>query len=235
MTTWRDVPQPPAIAALPKDPRGFPILFTARPTGWKPGDAVDFRVFNTRHALKALREHLCGVCGNPTKDYWFVGGPMCLANRIFGDPPMHEACARYALQVCPFLSRDVAYNLKRIKPGTKSDPNVIQQRPPYMLLLRTPGYQVLTREPDGRPLPKPLARINPWSSCTMLENDGSPTTDRFAIIQSVLGTAFYCFRCIERGKNGVSFNPYDAANLYCASCKTFYQEDPVAAHQESSA
>ena len=34
----------------------------------------------------------------------FVGGPLCEANRVFLDLPMHRDCAAYALQVCPYLA-----------------------------------------------------------------------------------------------------------------------------------
>ncbi len=42
MTSWRDVPKPPQIAALPIDERtGFPILFTVQPP---EGREANFRL-----------------------------------------------------------------------------------------------------------------------------------------------------------------------------------------------
>lgn len=225
--SWKDIKMPPAIAALPKDPRGLPIFYTIRPMGYVQGQVVDFRVFNVDHSRRAMQDGRCGVCGQPNKDFWFIGGPMCLANRIFGDPPMHEACARYAMAVCPYLSRSTAaYNLTReIGPEIQFDRNVVRDRPPYLILLRAPGYLVLTRDPETkRLLPKPVVKINPWSSCEFRATDGTPTTDRHAVITSVLGTALYCFGCIERGKAAISFNPHDVEHKFCSGCKTFYAD-----------
>jgi len=228
--SWKDVKMPPQIAALPKDPRGLPIFYSIRPPIYTPGQVVDFRVLNVDNSRRAMLEHRCGVCGQPIKDFWFIGGPMCLANRIFGDPPMHLACARYAMEVCPYLSRSTAeYNFKRAPTAAAlADPSAVLDRPPYMILLRTPGYQVLNRHPQTKQLlPKPLVRINPWSLCEFRATDGTPTTDRYAVITSALGTGLYCFGCIERGKPAISFNPTDVQEVYCACCHRFLSDVPV--------
>ena len=47
------------------------------------------------------------MCGNKLKgSRWFVGGPKSAFSIIgaYYDPPMHEECAHYALQVCPYLA-----------------------------------------------------------------------------------------------------------------------------------
>lgn len=102
---WKDVPLPKRMQTLPKDARGFPIPhIVAYDSHGKPQFAV-----NDRHtALMALRDGLCGICGQPLPKYdiWMVGGPRSAFDPrgCYIDGPLHGGCARYALQVCPYLA-----------------------------------------------------------------------------------------------------------------------------------
>jgi hypothetical protein len=91
------------MSRRPRDTRGFAVPFAQY---IKPDGTPDFRVMDHRLVGKALRRRRCGLCGNGMRqDVWFVGGPKCVENGYFYDPPMHEECARYALQTCPHLAR----------------------------------------------------------------------------------------------------------------------------------
>lgn len=65
---------------------------------------IDFKVLHYGHITKCATERRCGVCGKPIAhgaEVAFCGpddGRHC-----FGDPWMHVACARLAMQQCPFL------------------------------------------------------------------------------------------------------------------------------------
>ena len=105
MKAWTDlsvIETPPRIAALPKDERGDPIFFTALV---EPGGKPNYRAQDSVKCNLALREGLCGMCGQKLgKAMAFVGGPISIKNRLFADLPMHESCAVYALQACPFIA-----------------------------------------------------------------------------------------------------------------------------------
>lgn len=112
---WRDVPQPPGVAALPRDPvRGYPVFYTLNYPERKPGD------FTTQHGRLVLACHerkLCNICGQELRgDSWFAGGPACTINGVYTEAPMHGPCLAYAAQVCPFMI------YARLKPRGEHDP-----------------------------------------------------------------------------------------------------------------
>lgn len=66
----------------------------------------NFTTIDEYRMIKAIRQKLCGMCGQHMKrGYFFIGGPLCVANGFFYDPPMHKECAEYAMQACPHLAR----------------------------------------------------------------------------------------------------------------------------------
>lgn len=105
MKPWRDlseIPMPHRIASLPKDERGYPIPVTvALDANGKP----DFRVVGMEATQRCFDLRLCAICGEPLgKHVAFVGGPRSVIAHLFHDLWMHAECAKYALQVCPFLA-----------------------------------------------------------------------------------------------------------------------------------
>jgi hypothetical protein len=91
------------LSRRPLDGRGFVIPFTQF---IKPDGTPDFRVMDDERTSKAVRRRLCSLCGEKMRrNVYFVGGPKCVENGFFYDPPMHRECAVYALQACPHLAR----------------------------------------------------------------------------------------------------------------------------------
>jgi hypothetical protein len=85
----------------------------------RPG--VGAPVFAANHATRNKRgmfQHLCHVCGEPTKswDRWLfplqTGGLVTMADGELrygcNVPPVHKACAERAQRLCPHLSRRYA-------------------------------------------------------------------------------------------------------------------------------
>lgn len=93
---------PARMSRLPRDARGFPIPY-AQFIGQdgKP----DFRVLDGDKVGHCLRFRLCGLCGEQMgRHMFFIGGPLCVANGLFHDPPMHRECAEFALRACVHLA-----------------------------------------------------------------------------------------------------------------------------------
>lgn len=231
---WRDIPMPDAIAALPRDARGFPVpAFVYRPDDWQPGQPLDLRVLDTDAAKILMMARRCGVCGLPVGyRMWFIGGPMCLYNRIF-ETPTHRECAEYAMLACPHLNNAAhEYVTRPGDDGLKHDPNLVKARPRYQVLVSTRGYKVITRDETGRLLAKPLAKIEPWTACEWRSNDGTPTTDTYAVLDAPTKSGFrpalYCFECISKGRPAISFNPDDIEHRFCDSCHRFLAGVPGA-------
>jgi hypothetical protein len=97
---------PDRMRHLERDHRGYPIPFIVlRDTTGR----AHFSVNNDGKRLLCFARDLCGICG--TKLYrgrWFVGGPLSALDPhgVYVDPPMHAECARFSLQVCPYLCSD---------------------------------------------------------------------------------------------------------------------------------
>ena len=103
MTQLKDTlpPLPVRMQRLAINDRGFPVPWFVEWIDGKP----DFRVMDGRKLIRAIKEHLCWICGLPTGSYLaFTIGPMCAINRVSAEPPSHRECAEFAAQACPFLT-----------------------------------------------------------------------------------------------------------------------------------
>lgn len=146
---WKEVPVPERMRSLPRDPfRQFPIIFSQIPPipDWVPSfeSPHDFRAVLTERVIECAARRLCGVCGQPL-DYWiaFLGGPLSAKNRAYTEPPMHPECARYAVQVCPYM---VVQAVPRRESGAygdlvRFDPTGTRDKPPAFGLYLTRSFK----------------------------------------------------------------------------------------------
>lgn len=144
---------PAALDARPKY-KGLPVPVTVP---WEDG-VPDFKGTDLDAWVSVVTERLCALCGESMPGYVaFIGGPACQANGIFHDPAMHEACARAAMKLCPFImaKKDYAASTKRLAHSPMEGPAV---HPASMLLMLASGYSVVRL-----PLHGPAARAAlPW-------------------------------------------------------------------------
>ena len=116
--TPRATPVPAAIAALPHDPRGYPIpAITPRDPEGRP----TFAITGTARTLICAVERRCSICGTPMPPgpVWRViaaaetealatatAEGRDVANRTPSpEPPGHRECMLFAAFTCPFLAR----------------------------------------------------------------------------------------------------------------------------------
>lgn len=111
---------PSAIAARPRDSRGYPVLAI---TPWSAG-TPDFAVTSTARILVCAVERRCSICGTGLGKgpIWRVvaAEEAAAIAQALGDgrtysnaattvePPGHHACMLYAAMVCPYLARPTA-------------------------------------------------------------------------------------------------------------------------------
>jgi len=109
---------PPAVAALPRDKRGYPVAYSfARQATKDGGLEASFTMIEGQRVLSCGEMNLCGICGKGlAKDegfdwdsgpqrWYFIGGPQsCERTWTFNDPPMHFACAMFSMRVCPWMT-----------------------------------------------------------------------------------------------------------------------------------
>lgn len=140
---------PPAIQALPRDHRGFPIpWFVAH----LEDGARDFRIMGPRQMQLAVRKDLCWVCGrrnHPLKS--FVIGPMCAVNLTSGEPPNHPDCARWSAQACPFLTKPrMRRNEKGLPTDSRTAEGYLDRNPGVALVWTTRRFRAYREQPgDG--------------------------------------------------------------------------------------
>lgn len=155
---WRDVPVPAFLAGRPRDRRGYPVFYTVEPPGGVPEDGkVDFRVLKVARHIEAHQRQRCALCFKPLgRPLIFIGGPMCVQNRVFGDGAMHLECANYARQVCPFLinSRmEYARTLSERYDVMSYDTNLSLTKPERVVLYATDECRMIPVPPsEGKPL-----------------------------------------------------------------------------------
>jgi hypothetical protein len=116
----RSVPKPKRLAHLRVDPRGYPIIAAI---GQAPED-IDFGALSESRKLALATFDLCAVCALPFGEElrWQVSFDETVATAkklISNEAPVHEVCALYAAQVCPFVSSPYARHGDEIRRGMK--------------------------------------------------------------------------------------------------------------------
>lgn len=112
------IPMPVAVAALPRDRRGYPAPVTVPWAGGKPL----FSSVSVARQLIIGKLRLCGICGNALEDgepYYSVGdadkadlyeallgSPAHVMGNISQEPGGHRECIIYAAIACPYLTSD---------------------------------------------------------------------------------------------------------------------------------
>lgn len=151
---------PARLRTLPLDERGYPVPWFV---AWENGKP-EFRAMDGAKWVRAVRERLCWVCGDPLGAYMtFVIGPMCGLNRTTAEPACHRECAEWSARNCPFLSRPhmVRREDERFNAAThdNSPGCPILRNPGVTLLWTTKSFQLF---PDGKG--KHLIRIGEATS-----------------------------------------------------------------------
>lgn len=133
-------PIPILMSDLPVDSRGYPIPYFVPIVNGKP----DFRYQDHKKRDVCLKHKKCSVCGNALfhKSFWFISGPLGLANKVASDAPMHEDCARYSLNVCPHL---IFYKAERRSEGN-GVPGQIREKPENIFLVKADQVNVIIRQ-----------------------------------------------------------------------------------------
>ncbi|MFI9453382.1 hypothetical protein [Amycolatopsis sp. NPDC052450] len=116
----RSVPKPKRLAHLRVDPRGYPIIAAI---GQAPED-IDFGALSEPRKLALATFDLCAVCALPFGEElrWQVSFAEAAATAktlVSNEAPVHEVCALYAAQVCPFVSSPYARHGDEIRKGLK--------------------------------------------------------------------------------------------------------------------
>jgi hypothetical protein len=134
-------PLPERMRDLPVDARGYVVPWFVVWIDGPDGKIPEFRAMDGRKFARAIREHLCWVCGQRLGSYLcFVIGPMCGINRISSEPPSHLECAQWSARNCPFLSRP---QMVRRESGPGADPKLVEHNVAGVMIERNPGVTLL--------------------------------------------------------------------------------------------
>lgn len=171
MKAWTDlhlIAEPPAVAALDKDARGYPIPEFA--TLYTDGSS-DFKLIDNDKWFRCIQRKRCAICGGKIGGLFaFVGGPLSTKNRTYTDAPMHKDCAEYALRACPFLAAPKFGYDKKLQGYSELDPT----RPDRYGLGITSGYEVIRLGNSGVALKAaPFVSLTWWERGQPLDKETS--------------------------------------------------------------
>lgn len=159
---------PPFLQHLRQHKR-MPVPYFVAYVGQDP----DFRLHDAKKQHACLSHRKCAICGKPLPaEAFLISGPLGLKNRVSSDTWMHQACAQFSLDNCPYLSRQ---HTDRREAGLLS--HTLQadyhapNKPAEVYLIRTDKYQVL-RTSQG-----PLINYRPLASLRHTYVDGRLTPD----------------------------------------------------------
>jgi hypothetical protein len=116
---------PDRMKHLPRDPRGYPIFVMAYRDA---AGRAHFTINDEMMRLRLITRDLCSICGTPLfRGRWFVGGEKSAFHPqgAYIDPPMHTECARFALQVCPYLASPNYSKLLNGATQAPDDPTIL--------------------------------------------------------------------------------------------------------------
>jgi hypothetical protein len=171
---------PDFLRHLPVDRRGYPVPVTVYITA---DGTPAFTVNDEAKRQRLIGERRCPICGHklPRSMAW-VGGPQSAFHEAgcYIDTALHLWCARYALQVCPYLAapRYVRRIDARGVPPSEDlileDPTMDPSRPDPFVLVTSTGW-------DERPFPwggvqyqrphRPYRQVEFWRHGQRVEPD----------------------------------------------------------------
>jgi hypothetical protein len=124
-----DYPIPKIMEHLKIDERGYAIPYFVPIIDGVP----NFKYQDQKKRWICLQYFKCSICGKrlQAKSFWFITGPLGLHNKVVSDAPMHEECARYALNVCPHIAFQ-----KSERKITNGDPHILQGKPESIILIK---------------------------------------------------------------------------------------------------
>jgi hypothetical protein len=148
---------PKFLAHLPVY-QGLPIPFMVAVS---PAGVPLFRVIDKDKWHDCAMEKLCAICGHKLGTrFFFIGGDGCRKSHLFADPPMHEKCAIFSAQACPFIAGDREFSRAPVPavPGVAVyEVDVASaKRPEKMWLMKTRAYQLVNF------LGEPLVQAAKW-------------------------------------------------------------------------
>lgn len=181
---WTEVPIPDRMRDLRRDKRGYPIPANVLiDNEGNPHFTINDHTIRRKH----IKEQLCAICGKKLlRGRWSVGGPASSLTEdgVFYDSPLHYECARYALQVCPYLA--MPKYAKRIDARTLDpskldnhapifvDPTQIENRPPVFVMVmhvgETYSYDRMGEVKYIKPK-RPHRRYEFWADGVQLPDD----------------------------------------------------------------
>jgi len=147
------IPIPARMQKLDRDRRGLPVPVIVL----RNDDGTPLFAANDGQAVqKIIAQDRCEVCGEKLlRGRWFVGGHLSAfaEHGRFLDPPMHDECAHYALQVCPYMAAPSYGRLVGKTALARSDrkdiiqlddPTAANTRPPFFVAVMVVGQVVST-------------------------------------------------------------------------------------------
>jgi hypothetical protein len=181
-----NIPIPSRMKHLKHDSRGYPI-----PDGLyiDQNGRAHFTINDETKRLRHLIGRLCPICGLRLKPpMWFVGGPGSAfdPNGAYIDLPMHDECAHYALQVCPYLA--APNYARRIDGATLPDgvphPTLIDQtvdpnRPKFFVAVCCKKFVLIKGGRYVRPI-RPYKQVEFWQHGQMISVPSEVTAMQLA-------------------------------------------------------
>ena len=166
---------PKTMRTLERDKRGYPIPFIV----FRDKTGVpQFTINDTNAVSTCVQKRICAICGKKLthQQYWLVGGSRCFMHEhgAFLDPPLHQECAEYALQVCPFLaapSYAKRIDDKKLKPENRPDGmilvkhgNMLPDQPERFGLGMTSSMEIISKRAGYLFIPKKWEYVEFWKS-----------------------------------------------------------------------
>jgi len=141
---------PDRLRGLPLDERGYPVPYFVAWIDGKP----DHRIVDPAKFRVCVRKGRCWICGrNLGKFATFTIGPMCVVNKISGEPPAHQECAKFAVQACPFLTLPRAVRRDAKLPHQVTvHPDMLVHNPGAMILWTTDEWDEVLGAPGDAPV-----------------------------------------------------------------------------------
>lgn len=133
-----NIPIPKFLEHLKVDERGYPIPFFVP----KINGVYDFKYASEPKTVLCLKERKCYICGKKMvpDNHYFITGPVGQKNHVVSEPPMHCACAEFALKACPHMFYQAAERKSDDIIG-KTNPYLLKNKPPFLWLIKAKSYE----------------------------------------------------------------------------------------------